>query len=345
MHLRRGTLFALAALGLLSGPARAEDVADFYRDKTMTMLVGTTAGNDYDNRARLLARYMGKYMPGHPNIVARNMPGGGGIVAANWLAQVAPRDGTVLYMIMQPLSVNQALGIRKIQYDVRAFNWIGNTSDTPNVINSWEGSGVRTIEDARRKELLVGGTVGTNSAIYPHVLNQLAGTRFKLVTGYPGGNQINLAMERGEVQGRGSNSWTSWKSTRPQWLAEKKIHILVQVALKRADDLPDVPLMLELAKNDFDRKVLTFLSADTAIARAVVTTADVPADRLAALRKAFMEALRDKALLAEAERAKMDISPMSGEEAAKIAASLIDTDPAVIARARELVLTDAGNGK
>ena len=317
--------------------AQTDAVADFYRGKQLTMIVATTTGNDYDNRGRLLARHMGEAIPGKPSIVVRNMPGGGGIVGANWMTKIAPRDGTAMMMIMQPSAMNQALGLGAIEYDVRNFGWIGNTSDTPSVITSWHTSGIRTVDQAREKELVLGGTVGTASVIYPMVLNELAGTKFKVVTGYPGGNQINLAMESGEVQGRGSNSWSSWKSTRPQWLSEKKIHIIVQVALKRDPDLSDVPLMLELARNDFDKQVLTFLSADTAIARAVVTTPGVPADRLNALRKGFEETMKRKDVLEEAEKIQMDVSVLSGEESAKIAASIVNADPKVIERARAII--------
>ena len=330
---------SLGAVGLLlaTQAASADAVEDFYRGKSLTMVVATTNGNDYDNRGRLLARWMGEAIPGKPSIVVRNMPGGGGIVGANWMTKVAPRDGTAMMMIMQPSAMNQALGLGAIEYDVRNFGWIGNTSDTPSVITSWHTSGIRTVDQAREKELVLGGTVGTASVIYPMVLNELAGTKFKVVTGYPGGNQINLAMESGEVQGRGSNSWSSWKSTRPQWLSEKKIHILVQVALIRDRDLADVPLMLELARNDFDRQVLTFLSADTAIARAVVTTPGVPAERLSTLRKAFEETMKRKDVLEEAEKIQMDVSVLSGEESAKIAASIVNADPKVVERARAII--------
>jgi tripartite-type tricarboxylate transporter receptor subunit TctC len=265
------------------------------------------------------------------------MPGGGGVVASNWLAKVAPRDGTVISMLMQTASVNQALGMGQIQYDVRELGWIGNTSDTPSVVTVWHTAGAKTIADAQQREIVLGGTVGTASVIYPNVLNELVGTRFKVVTGYPGGNQINLAMESGEVQGRGSNSWSSWKSTRPEWVAEKKIFNLVQIALKRAPDLKDVPLMVELAKNDFDRDVLRFLSSDTEIARAMVTTPGVPADRLAALRKAFDEAMKLPGLLEEAGKLQMDLSWLSGEDSHKIAKSIIEADPKVIARAKDII--------
>jgi len=321
----------------VSGAAQAEPVADFYRGKTISMVVGNPVGNDYDYRGRLIARHIGRHIPGNPTVVPRNMPGAGGLVAANWMAKLAPQDGTTLFMIAQPHAPGQAMALPNIQFDVRAFHWVGNTIDTPNVVNSWHTSDVRTIEDAMKRELVVGGTTGTNSVVYPAVLNALVGTRFKVVTGYPGGGELNLAMERGEIQGRGSNSWAAWKSTKQQWLAEKKIIILVQVALKRATDLPDVPLLLELAKNDFDRQVLTFLSADTAISRAVVTTPNVPRERVEALRRAFDATMKDKAFLAEAAEARMDIVPSTGEVAQQVAQSIIDADPAVVARARDLM--------
>jgi tripartite-type tricarboxylate transporter receptor subunit TctC len=335
--------FVLSSLMLAVAivPVRAEAVAEFYKGKTISMVVQTTTGNDYDNRGRLFARYMGDLLPGKPTIVARNMPGGGGVVASNWLAKVAPRDGSVISMLMQTASMNQALGMGQIQYDVRELGWIGNTSDTPSVVTVWHTAGAKTIEDAKKREIVLGGTVGTASVIYPTVLNDLVGTKFKVVTGYPGGNQINLAMESGEVQGRGSNSWSSWKSTRPEWIAENKIFNLVQIALRRAPDLEGVPLMMELAQNDFDRDLLRFLSADTAIARAMVTTPGVPADRLAALRHAFDASMKLPALINEAAKLQMDLEWLGGPESQKIVTSIIEADPKVIARARDIVGTHA----
>jgi tripartite-type tricarboxylate transporter receptor subunit TctC len=331
------SLAGLVLLAMAGAPAVAEPVAEFYRNKTISMIIGNPVGNDYDYRGRLIARHIGRYIPGNPMVVPRNMPGAGGLVAANWMAKLAPQDGTTLFMVAQPHAPGQAMGLPNIQFDVRAFHWIGNTIDTPNVLNSWHTSGIHTIADAMARELVLGGTTGTNSVVYPAVLNALVGTRFKVVTGYPGGAELNLAMERGEIQGRGSNSWAAWKSSKQQWLAEKKIIILVQVALQRAPDLPDVPLLLELGKNEFDRKVLTFLSADTAISRAVVTTPNVPGERVAVLRRAFDATMKDKAFLAEAAEARMDIVPSTGEAAQQIAQSIVDTDPAVVARARDLV--------
>jgi len=189
-----------------------------------------------------------------------------------------------------------------------------------------------------QRELVVGATgLASGSYLYPYALNQLVGTKFKIVTGYPGGNDINLAMERGEVGGRGSNSWASWKSTRPQWLAEKKVIVLVQVGVKRNPELPDIPTLQDLAKNDADRQVLTFISVDTAISRPLVTSAGVPRERVEALRRAFDAAMKDPEFLAEAEKSKTDISPMTGEEAQKIAEATINAPAEVRSRAGALI--------
>jgi tripartite-type tricarboxylate transporter receptor subunit TctC len=333
------TLFlAFMALVGVAATATADPVEDFYHGKTLDLIIPTSPGGDYDIRGRMLARFMGRYIPGNPNIVARNMPGGVGIVAANYMAKVAPRDGTVLHMIFQSMPAYQAMGGQGVEFDVRQFGWIGNTTDTPNVVNSWYTTGIKTIQDVMKRELVVGAPgTGTSSYLYPAAMNALVGTKFKIVSGYPGGNDVNLAMEKGEVGGRGSNSWASWKSGHPQWIADKKIYILVQIGLKRAPDLPDVPLMSELAKTDEDRQVLTFISADTGISRALVTTPDVPPERLAALRKAFMETMKDPDFLAEAAKTQMDISPSSGEEAQKVADSILDYPATVVARAKALL--------
>jgi tripartite-type tricarboxylate transporter receptor subunit TctC len=340
MAKRQGFLFltAVAALAALISPAAADPVADFYHGKTVTMAVGTSPGGDYDLRMRMVARYIGKHIPGNPTVIATNMPGAGQMLVANWLANVAPKDGTVMVALSQNMAVNQATGANGVKYDVRQFNWIGNTTDTPNVINAWHTTGIKTIQDVMQRELVVGATgTASGSYLYPYALNQLVGTKFKIVTGYPGGNDVNLAMERGEVGGRGSNSWASWKSTRPLWLSEKKIVILVQVGVKRNPELPDIPTMQDLAKNDMDRQVLTFISVDSAISRPLVTNAGVPRERVEALRRAFDATMKDPEFLAEAEKSKTDISPMTGEEAQKIAESTIATAPEVLARANALI--------
>ena len=326
-----------AALMTAGQQAQAQGVADFYRGKTMSLVIGTSPGNDYDFRGRLIARYMGKYIPGEPTIVPRNMPGGGGIQAGNWLAKIAPRDGTVVHMIMQNMMAAQAVGTQGIEFDTRKFVWLGNTTSAPNVVNTWHSTGVTSVEQVKTREVLLGAPMGTAGALYPVLINTVAGTKFRVVTGYPGGNEVNLAMERGEVEGRGSNSWASWKSTKPEWLKDKKINILVQVALVRHPDLPDVPLLMDLATNESDRKLLEFFSSDTDLSRSLVTTQDVPPERVAALRKAFDAMIKDPEFLAEAAKAAMDISPGTGEASQKIADSIVNTPSDVLARAKALI--------
>jgi tripartite-type tricarboxylate transporter receptor subunit TctC len=317
--------------------ARADTVADFYKGKTITIIIGTSPGNDYDFRGRLLARYLGQHIPGHPSVIPENMPGAGGIQAANYMATIAPRDGTYLHMIMSNMMSAQAMQAGPIHFDTRQFSFIGNTSSAPNVMVTWHTTNVKSIDDAKKRTVLMGAPTGTAGVLYAKLLNALIGTRFKIISGYPGGNEVNLAMERGEIDGRASNSWASWKANQPGWLASKKINILMQVGLKRATDLPNTPLMLELAKSDDDRKVMEFLSADTAIARSLVATPGTPPERVAALRRAFDAVMNDPHFVADAETAKMDISPVSGVEAQKIADSIVDTPRNVVERAKAIL--------
>jgi tripartite-type tricarboxylate transporter receptor subunit TctC len=336
----RATIQTIALLAALCAPgaAIADPVADFYRGRTIDMTVPGSPGGDYDLRARMVSRHLGRHIPGQPQIVVRNMPGGIGIAAGNHLANAAARDGSVITLVFQNMPVLQAIGAPGIQFDARAFNWIGNTTDGPNVINSWHASGVTKIEQVFTQELVVGASgTGSGGYIYPAAMNALLGTKFKIVGGYPGGNEINLAMEKGEVGGRGSNSWASWKSGHPHWIAEKKIHILVQIALKRAPDLLDTPLMHELATNEEDRQVLTFLSSDMGIARAFATTPGAPPERVEALRTAFQDMLRDPAFIAETTKAQMEISPSSGQEAQRVATSMLNMPSNVIAKAKRLI--------
>jgi tripartite-type tricarboxylate transporter receptor subunit TctC len=330
-------LAALSAL-LFATPAAADQVADFYRGKSLSMIIATSPGGDYDIRARLVARHMGRHIPGEPAIIPRNMPGAVGLQAANYLAVQAPRDGTVLHAIMQAMSAYQAMGGPNVEYDTRRMAWIGNTTNSPNVVSSWYSTGIKTIQDVMQRELVVGAP-GTNTAsvYYPRIMNALVGTKFKIVPGYPGGNDVNLAMERGEVGGRGSNSWASWKATHQDWITQKKIYILVQIALARSPELADVPLMTELARDEDDRKVLAFVSADTEINRAVVTTPDTPPERVETLRRAFDATMRDPLFLAEAQKAGMDINPSTGEEAQRVADFIANTPSAVVSRAKALL--------
>ena len=295
--------------------AAGDDVADFYRGKRINFVIGYGTGGGYDIYARLFARFIGDHIPGNPTVVPQNMPGAGSRRAANWLYAVAPKDGTVLACVGQATPTDQALGQPGIQFDARKFNWIGNLVAVNNIMFVWAASGVATIDDAKKKTLSMGASGASSpSVLYPQVSNNLLGTKFKIVPGYSSGGDINLAVERHELDGRGSDSWASLKSTNADWLRDHKINILFQVGPRREPDLPDVPLWSELGESEGQRQVLEILSGDVAVGRPILTAPDVPADRVRALRKAFDETLADPQFLAAAKQANIYISPVGGEE-------------------------------
>lgn len=329
------TTFCSCALSIGLFEAKSDAVVDFYRSKQVTMLIATSPGGDYDLRGRMLARYLDKYIPGNPVIVPRNMPGGVGLQAANWMYNVAPKDGSTLHMIMQNMPMQQVLKAPGVQFDAAKFIWIGNTTDTPNTIISWHTTGVRSIKDAQQHELIVGAPgTATPSVYFPIVMNALLNTKFKIIAGYPGGNDVNLAMERGEVGGRAS---VPMSSLNPDWISGAKIHVLTQVGLTKDATIPDVPLLIDLAKNEEDRAVFHFMSADSAFARAVVTTPEVPTDRVIALRRAFDATLKDPSVVEESRKARRDISPIKGEDVQVIVEKILQTPEAVINRTKKLL--------
>jgi len=314
-----------------------QKVEDFYRGKKLDMIIGYSPGGTYDLYARLVARHLGNYIPGKPLIIPRNMPGAGSRTAATWVYGLAPRDGTVLATADQSLALQQAAGDQRIQFDTTKFIYIGNPNIENNTTATWHASGIKTIDDAKRREVTMGATGGSTSSQYPKAMNALLGTRFKIILGYPGGNDINLAMERGEVDGRGSNSWSSWKTTRPHWIAEKKINILVQIGLAKAPDLPDVPLLMDLAANDQDRLLLRILSASTHIGRPIFTTPDAPPERIEALRKAFDAMISDPAFLEQAKRENFDIDAASGEALQKLVAEMVTIPKEQVERLKKII--------
>lgn len=314
---------ASALLASVAG-AQAQSVEDFYKGKKVDIVIGFTVGGGYDAYARLVARHMGEHIPGKPTMVPRNMTGAGSRIAAAFIHGVAPKDGTAMGIADQSIPLEQALGDAGVKFDSREFNWIGNPNADNNVLSTWHTSPVKTIEDAKKIEATMGATGYNTSSQYPTVLNAIAGTKFKVILGYPGGNEINMAMERGEVAGRGSNAWASYKSTRPDWIKENKINILVQIGLRKAPDLPNVPLLMDVASNDLDRAAMRLLSSPTTIGRPFFAPPNVPADRVKALRAAFASMIKDKAFLEEARKLNLDIDFVPGEELQKIVADIID---------------------
>jgi tripartite-type tricarboxylate transporter receptor subunit TctC len=331
-----GLALAAALAGL---PAAADPVADFYAGKRITMIIGYGTGGGYDEYARILARFLGEHIPGKPVLVPQNMPGAGSRQAANWLYNVAPKDGTVIATLSQTTPTDQALGQPGIQFDVRKFNWIGNMIVVNNVLGIWHTAGVKTLAEAIKKPLNIGATGASSpSVLYPQVSDNLLGTQFKIIAGYPGGGDINVAMERGEVDGRGSDSWASVKSTKPHWISEHLVNFLFQIGLKREPDLPDVPLWSELARDSEQRQVLELLSGDVAVGRPFLTSPGVPEDRVAALRRAFDDTMADAKFRAEAEKAHMDIKPIGGTELQDIAGRIVSPKPEIIAKVKDAIL-------
>jgi len=324
-------LFALAA-----APVRADPVADFYGGKQIQFIVRTTPGGDYDELSRLLARYMGKYIPGHPGFIVSNMPGGGGIVAANYLAQIAPHDGTVIEIVSQGLAVDQALHLSApLKADLRTFNWIANVVYSNQLLVTWHTSPTKTLADAKKRQTLIGTTgAGSASVQYPAFYNNVLGTRFKIVFGYPGGKEIDLAMERGEVEGRGTNPYAGYMVSEPSWIPDKTIIPLIQVGQEKEPALPDVPLLLDQAVKPGDKPLLEFMSRAAAVGRPLATSPGVPAERIAALRKAFEQTIRDPQVIAEAAAKHMTIRPMTGEQVANLIDGMISAPADVRARVR-----------
>jgi tripartite-type tricarboxylate transporter receptor subunit TctC len=327
---------ALAAAMSRPSPASADAIADFYKGKTINFYIGSAPAGGYDTYGRLVVRALGKHIPGHPEVLPRNMPGGSSRVAASYVYNVAPKDGLALGMVNQELPLAQALG-ETLQFDAAKFNWIG-TPDTDNrVVVTLASSGVKTIEDAKKKEVVMGGSGPVEASGYPEMLNTIVGTKFKTVKGYVGGNAIYLAMERGEVDGRADNAWESWKGDRGEWVRDGKVNVLVQVGLAKAPDLPNVPLLVDLARTDEDREVLKLISSSTSMGHPVIAPPGVPDDRVKALRAAFDAAMRDPVVLADAKRQRRSISPVKGEELQKIVADVLASPQTV--RDRALALT------
>ncbi|MGE0627202.1 MAG: Bug family tripartite tricarboxylate transporter substrate binding protein [Hyphomicrobiaceae bacterium] len=338
--LGRGLLVSASVLLLAAQPVAAESVEDFYKGKTITVVTWQGPGSSYDAYARLIGRHFGKYIPGHPQFRVQLMGGGGGIVAANHLAKIAPKDGTMLFMVGPGLVIEQALSLNKSMIaDLREFGWLGILSASNQVLVTWHTSPTQSLEDAMKRETTVGATgVGSVSYQLPSFYNNVLGTKFKIVAGYAQSTQIEVAMERGELEGRGTNPWATYKALRPNYVSEKLIKPLIQVGLRKEKDLPDVPLMLDLGKTEADREAIRFISRSVALGRPVSTTPGVPPERLAALQLAFDKAVVDPQLVAEANKQKLELEPRPGKELKKLVEDLINSPQPVRDRVKTAIL-------
>lgn len=320
--------------------ANADSVADFYKGKAVTILIPVGEGGTYDFYGRLGAAIMHKHLPGNPSGVVKNMPGGGGSLATNYCAQIAQKDGTTLLSMHGSTPQNQVLESTGIQYDLKQFLMIGQFLPLNSSLSVWRPTSPATnIEEAKQKEVILGST-GRGSYQYqlPALLNELIGTKFKIVLGYKSIGTENLAMERGEIHGRGGTT-LSWAVTKPDWIKENKIAHLVQVGPRRGPGFEDVPLATELVTDPKQKQALNLISGGALVGRSLVGTPGIPADRAAALRNAFDVGMKDPEMLEKAKAWKLDLEPASGAELEKIVHGIIDTSPEVIEMVKKIVGT------
>jgi tripartite-type tricarboxylate transporter receptor subunit TctC len=327
-----------AAMCLLAAAslAAAQSAADFYKNRNVDEYIGYSTGGAYDFYARVIGRHMGAHIPGNPTLIPRNMEGAGSLRLANWLYRVAPQDGSAFATFGRGIAFDPLLIGKGDQFDAQKFNWLGSANNEVSVCVAMKDSGITKFEDLFTKELTVGGT-GTSADTdqFPRVLNNVLGTRLKIVEGYPGGNDVVLAMERGEVQGRCGWSWSSVKSTHKSWIDDKRMIVLVQLSLNKHPELPDVPSVIDFAKNDEQRAILKMVFARQVIGRPYAAPPNLPPDRVAALRSAFMDTMKDKGFLAEAEKTDLEINPVSGDDVDKLVKEIYATPADIVAKAKE----------
>jgi tripartite-type tricarboxylate transporter receptor subunit TctC len=315
----------LTASVLVCTPAGAQQI---------TMVVGFSPGATYDIYTRTFARHLGKHLPGKPNVVVQNMTGAGTLRSANFIYNQAPKDGTTLGMFARGLAMQPLLDMTGIQFEARKFNWIGSISSDVSLVLSWHTRPFKTIDDLRKNEMVVAGTgSGADSVIFPYILNGVLGTKMKVVTGYPGAADFLLAVERQEADGTAGVSWSGIRASRPEWITNKQINVVVQLGLKRHPGMDPAPLVMDFAKNDSDRGVLELIFARQDMAYPIVAPPGTPPERMAVLRQAFEAVMKDPEFLADAKKQSLETAFMRGEEIEKLIDRIFASPPDVIARA------------
>jgi len=320
--------------------APAQSVAQFYKGKTINIIVGSDVGGGYDLTARTVARHLARHIPGEPNIIVQNRPGAASIIASNYVYEIAPKDGTVIGAVQRPIPFQILFGDNGVHFDVRKMQWIGSPTRELGVVVAWHTSPLQSFEDVFKTEMIVGGTgPTTDPELFPRAMNSILGTKFKVVGGYKGQAQMVLAMQREEIQGSGNWSFSDIEKGHPDWLAEKKVRLLLQLGLAKSPDpaLRDVPLVFDVARNAEQRSVFQVLMGMKTMGRPFFIAPGVPKDRADAIRTAFMKTMKDPEFLAEAEKTLGLIDPMPGSEMQKIITDVHALPPDVIAKAREAV--------
>jgi tripartite-type tricarboxylate transporter receptor subunit TctC len=323
---------ALTLSAALTAPASAQSVAEFYAGRNLSVIVGSSAGGGYDTQARLMARHLGKHIPGNPTIVVHNMPGAGSLTATNFMYNAAAKDGGTIALVQRGMLLLKHFNPAGVRFELDKFGWIGSLNSETGLAVAWYTAPHRTFQDLRDKELIVGGITGADPEISARLYNSLLGTKFKVIAGYPGTMEIGLAMERGELFGSADWSWSSLKKAKPDWLRDRKVILLLQGALRKEPELPQVPSALDFARNEADRKVLQLYFTQKVVARPVIAPPGIPADRLAALRAAFKALAQDREFLADGERSQLEIAPLAAEEVDKNVALIASSPPDIAER-------------
>jgi tripartite-type tricarboxylate transporter receptor subunit TctC len=338
MTIRRITgLFLVVAL-LQPLAASAQSVEEFYKGRQINMLIGGGAGGGYDVYYRALARHLGKHIPGHPSIIPRNQPAASGLAAAATLYTTAEKDGATIGAFPNNIPMDPLFGNPAARYDALKLNWLGSIGKLQNVCATWHTSPIKTIQQAQQREVIVAAAAApTNTAIMPKVLNALLGTKFKPVIGYDPGAGLTMAIERQEAEGICGLSWSTMKASRPHWIREKLLNVIVQMGLEKLPDLPDVPAALDLVTNAEKKQVLTLILMRQEPGRPVAAPPGMPADRLAALRSAFDATMKDPEFVAEAEKLQMEIEPLTAEQIDKLLATAYATPKPIVQQAGELL--------
>jgi len=322
----------------LALPARAQTVEQFYRGKTIDLIVGFAAGGGNDLYVRAFGHYVGKHIPGNPTVVTRNMPGAGTFLATNAVYNTLPRDGTVMALGSTTLPLDEKFGNPGVRFKTAQLNWIGRIAARVDVLMMWKTSPVQSIAQAlTTPSILAGTTVGSPVVMYPNLLNNVIGTKFKIVRGYEGTRAALLAMEKGEANGN-STGFEALRAIHPDWIKDKTVRVIVQFALKRDPALPDVPAAAELGRTAEQTAILRAVLNSTAVGLAMFTTPGVPADRLTALRRAFDATVKDPAFIAELEKQGGDVSPLPGEDLQRLVSEVADLPPALAAKAKAAYL-------
>jgi tripartite-type tricarboxylate transporter receptor subunit TctC len=323
---------------LYAPPARAQSVEAFYHKTPLQLLIGFPVANAYDTYGRAVARHLGKHIPGNPTVVPINRPGAGSLTAANFLYNAAPKDGSTIALFNRSIPLEPLMGNSAAKFDGRKFTWLGSVGNEVSVCVGWHTAAVKTWTDMLSKEFVTGAAgMAADSGVFPTVLKNLFGAKMKIITGFPGGAEMSLAMERGELDGRCGWSWSGVKSSKPEWLAGKKINVLIQLGLQKSPELPDIPLVMDQATNDDQRQILRLVFSRQEFAWPFAAPPGIPADRAQTLRTAFAATLKDPEFLEDAKKTQIDVNPVGADAVERLISELYASPEPVLAKLRNVL--------